>query len=103
MHATQGRAGIDPAAHDAYLVGLQYLSRRNTADINRAIAYFKRAIHADPDYADAWAGVAVRSPPRPRMRTTEAHDAGGWSGLQFATRASHRRHFASPVVVVIVP
>ncbi|HEX5352726.1 MAG TPA: winged helix-turn-helix domain-containing protein [Rhodanobacteraceae bacterium] len=59
LRATQGRAGIDPAAHDDYLVGLQYLSRRNTADINRAIAYFKRAIHDDPDYADAWADVAT--------------------------------------------
>jgi len=52
-------AGLDPAAHDYYLVGLQYLNRRTSIDINQAIAYFRRAIQADPDYAPAWSGVAT--------------------------------------------
>lgn len=52
------RAGLDPAAHDYYLVGLQYLNRRTSADIAQAIAYFRRAIQADPDYAPAWSAVA---------------------------------------------
>jgi TolB-like protein len=55
LHA---RAGLDPAAHDYYLVGLQYLNRRTSTDITQAIAYFRRAIQADPDYAPAWSAVA---------------------------------------------
>jgi TolB-like protein/Tfp pilus assembly protein PilF len=53
------RAGLDPAAHDFYLVGLQYLNRRTSADIAQAVAYFRRAIQADPDYAPAWNGSAT--------------------------------------------
>ncbi len=46
-------------AHDFYLVGLEYLNRRTVADIEQAIAYFRRAIQADPNYAPAWSGVAI--------------------------------------------
>jgi TolB-like protein/Tfp pilus assembly protein PilF len=53
------RAGLNPAAHDFYLVGLQYLNRRTSADIAQAVAYFRRAIQADPDYAPAWSGSAA--------------------------------------------
>lgn len=53
------RAGLDPAAHDFYLVGLQYLNRRTSSDIAQAVAYFRRAIQADPDYAPAWSGSAT--------------------------------------------
>jgi TolB-like protein/Tfp pilus assembly protein PilF len=52
------RAGLDPAAHDYYLVGLQYLNRRTSPDIEQAIVYFRRAIQADPGYAPAWSAVA---------------------------------------------
>jgi TolB-like protein/Tfp pilus assembly protein PilF len=52
-------ARLDPAAHDYYLVGLQYLNRRTRADIAQAVAYFRRAIQADPDYAPAWTGSAT--------------------------------------------
>ena len=52
-------ARLDPAAHDYYLVGLQYLNRRTSADIGQALAYFRRAIQADPDYAPAWNGSAT--------------------------------------------
>jgi tetratricopeptide (TPR) repeat protein len=51
-------AGLNPAAHDYYLVGLQYLNRRTSADIAQAVVYFRRALQADPDYAPAWSGVA---------------------------------------------
>lgn len=61
--AARAHAGNAPpvaaAAHDFYMVGLQYLSRRTTADIDQAIAYFDRAIQADPGYADAWSGIAT--------------------------------------------
>ncbi|HWU77517.1 MAG TPA: tetratricopeptide repeat protein [Rhodanobacter sp.] len=51
-------ATVDPAAHDFYLVGLEYLNRRTTADITQAIVYFQRAIQTDPGYAPAWSSVA---------------------------------------------
>lgn len=57
--AAGARSRVDPAAHDYYLVGLQYLSRRDTADIYQAIAYFDRAKQVDPNYPDAWSGVAI--------------------------------------------
>ncbi|HJP98235.1 MAG TPA: hypothetical protein VJ862_06695, partial [Rhodanobacteraceae bacterium] len=56
---TTRRPHVDSAAHDFYLVGLQYLSRRTTADIHQAITYFDRAVQIDPDYADAWSSEAV--------------------------------------------
>lgn len=49
---------VDPAAHDAYLVALEYLRQRDFTDIDRAIAHFRRAIAADPGYVDAWTGLA---------------------------------------------
>lgn len=50
---------VASAAHDFYLVGLQYLSRRTTTDIEQAIAYFQRAVKVDPNYADAWSSEAI--------------------------------------------
>ena len=59
LAALQTHSGINPAAHDFYLVGLEYLNRRTTPDIEKAIVYFQRAILSDPGYAPAWSGVAV--------------------------------------------
>lgn len=56
----QSRRGTaNSNAHDFYLVGLEFLNRRTAADIEQAIAYFRRAIQADPNYAPAWSGVAT--------------------------------------------
>lgn len=45
---------INPEAHDAYLRG-KYLWFSNMRDSG---AYFRRATEIQPDYADAWAGLA---------------------------------------------
>ena len=50
--------GVQPAAHDAYLVGLEYLNRRTRADLDQAIVYFQHAVSDDPSYADAWSALA---------------------------------------------
>ncbi|MGH8274109.1 MAG: tetratricopeptide repeat protein [Gammaproteobacteria bacterium] len=50
---------VGAAAHHFYLVGLEYLNRRTVGDIGLAIAYFRRAIQADPNYARAWSGAAM--------------------------------------------
>ncbi|HLI17222.1 MAG TPA: tetratricopeptide repeat protein [Rhodanobacteraceae bacterium] len=52
-------AHVDTAAHDAYLVGMEYLNRRTQPDLEQAIAYFQRAAAADATYARAWVGLAV--------------------------------------------
>ena len=46
---------IDPEAHDAYLIGRDYLFRGNNV---RAKEYFEKAVHLQPDYATGWAGMA---------------------------------------------
>lgn len=59
LHGMQKRPATNPAAHDFYLVGLQFLSRRTLPDIQQALLYFRRSIQADPGYASAWSGVAT--------------------------------------------
>ena len=47
-----------PAAHEAFLKGRYYWSRRVDQDVDRSIAEFEKAVAADPSYAAAWAGLA---------------------------------------------
>ncbi len=49
---------IDPQAHEDYLRGKHYWSKRNTGDFKTAIEYFQRAVERDPTYAEAYAGLA---------------------------------------------
>jgi TolB-like protein/DNA-binding winged helix-turn-helix (wHTH) protein/Tfp pilus assembly protein PilF len=49
---------IEPEAHEDYLRGRFYWSKRRTADVKRAILYFEKAIARDPQYARAYAGLA---------------------------------------------
>ena len=49
---------LDPQAHEAYLRGRHYWSRRTPADMQTAIRYFQQAIDQDPNYARAYAGLA---------------------------------------------
>jgi TolB-like protein/DNA-binding winged helix-turn-helix (wHTH) protein len=46
---------INPEAHDAYLMGRYYWFRGNNV---RSKEYFEKAVHLQPDYAAAWAGIA---------------------------------------------
>jgi len=49
---------IDPAAHDAYLRGLEGWNQRTREGFLQAIADFNRATELDPNYALAFAGLA---------------------------------------------
>jgi len=49
---------VDPAAHEEYLKGRVYLWHYIIDDFKRAMAHFERAIHIDPNYAAAYAGLA---------------------------------------------
>lgn len=45
-------------AYDAYLLGRYHWNRRTTDGMAQATAAFKKAIDLDPNYAQAWSGLA---------------------------------------------
>lgn len=49
---------VDPAAHEAYLLGRYHLRKLNEDELKQAIEYFERAIQLAPDYAAAHAGLS---------------------------------------------
>jgi TolB-like protein/DNA-binding winged helix-turn-helix (wHTH) protein/Tfp pilus assembly protein PilF len=49
---------IDPEAHEDYLRGRFYWSKRRTGEVKTAILHFEKAIARDPYYARAYAGLA---------------------------------------------
>ena len=52
-------AQINPDAYTAYLQGRFYFNKRNKADMERAIEFFKQAIKQEPNYVDAHASLAL--------------------------------------------
>jgi len=48
----------NPAAHQLFLRGRYFWNKRNKDGIERAIAYFNEAVQIDPNYAQAFAGLA---------------------------------------------
>lgn len=53
-----GRHTEHPAAYDAYVRGRYFWNKRTGEDLERALAYFQRAVELDPLYARAHAGLA---------------------------------------------
>jgi TolB-like protein/DNA-binding winged helix-turn-helix (wHTH) protein/Tfp pilus assembly protein PilF len=51
-------SSINPEAHDAYLRGRYFWNKRTEAGYADAISYFQKAIEIDPNYAQAYAGLA---------------------------------------------
>jgi TolB-like protein/Tfp pilus assembly protein PilF len=51
---------VDPRAHDLYLRAVRHASAAmySVQERREAIAYFERAVEADPSHARAWAGLA---------------------------------------------
>ncbi|MGH7681694.1 MAG: tetratricopeptide repeat protein, partial [Candidatus Eiseniibacteriota bacterium] len=49
---------VDPAAYESYLRGRHHWNRRTSTEIRKGIEYFHQAIHSDPHYAAAYAGLA---------------------------------------------
>ncbi|MBV8820405.1 MAG: winged helix-turn-helix domain-containing protein, partial [Acidobacteriaceae bacterium] len=52
------RRTILPEAHDAYLKGHFFWNKRSAKDARQAIQYFEKAVELQPDYAEAYAGIA---------------------------------------------
>jgi DNA-binding winged helix-turn-helix (wHTH) protein len=67
--ATPVRA-ISVEAREALLKARHFSGKRTVQDIARTVDYFRQAIERDPDYAEAWAGLA------------EAHAVTGIFGLR---------------------
>jgi serine/threonine-protein kinase len=57
LRAAEQRHSRNPEAYQAYLLGHHFASRRNTADLQKAIELFQSAVAKDPQYALAWAGL----------------------------------------------
>ncbi len=49
---------LDPQAFEAYALGRFYWNKRTQEGYGKAIAYFQQAIQTDPNYAQAYAGLA---------------------------------------------
>ncbi|MGB8540933.1 MAG: winged helix-turn-helix domain-containing protein [Candidatus Acidiferrales bacterium] len=49
---------LDPEAYEAYLKGRYFWNKRTEEGFKKAIDYFNQAIAKDPNYAEAYAGLA---------------------------------------------
>lgn len=77
-----GGRRVDPAAHDAYLRGRHLVRRFDEASIARAISLFQEALRIDPQFAEAWAGLA------------SAHSERGIWGVATSRETGMRAHEA---------
>ena len=59
IEATDKPPSGNLAAYDALLQGRWYAERRNRADYPKAVAFYQKAIALDPDYALAYARLAI--------------------------------------------
>ena len=56
---SKAERGIAPEAHIAYLKGLQFLSQSGPANTEKALQPLIQATILDPEYAEAWANLAI--------------------------------------------
>jgi TolB-like protein/DNA-binding winged helix-turn-helix (wHTH) protein/Tfp pilus assembly protein PilF len=56
-HLTASRV-VNPDAYSKYLMGRYFLDRAGKDNLQKAVSYYQEAIHLDPNYALAWAGLA---------------------------------------------
>ncbi|MFT5139945.1 MAG: adenylate cyclase [Rhodothermales bacterium] len=56
---SRAERGINPDAHIAYLKGLHYESLGGPENIERALPFLVQATELDPEYAQAWAILAI--------------------------------------------
>lgn len=59
--ATAGQTSRKPpfAAYEAHLKGQHHFARRTVPDFEKSVAYYRRALDIDPEYAKAYAGLAM--------------------------------------------
>lgn len=57
-YATSTRPAPSPAAYELYLKGRYYWNKRDTENLKRALVCYQQALQIQPDFAEAWAGLA---------------------------------------------
>ena len=57
-HREVRRGTLDDAAYEAYLKGRYFWNMRTTDGLQKALGYFDQAIARDPNYAQAYSGLA---------------------------------------------
>ena len=67
---------VNPEAYEAYLKGMQSWYRVTPQDLEAALEYFELALKKDPNYAPAYAGVALVWIGRQQMGYTAPREAG---------------------------
>lgn len=65
----------DLAAYDLYLLGRHHWNARTPEDLRRAISLFEQALERDPDFAQAWAGLASAYAVQAAYDDTDAHES----------------------------
>jgi len=56
--ALEKSKAVNPGAYEAYLKGRYFWNKRTGDGLKKAIEYFSRAIETDPNYAEAYSGLA---------------------------------------------
>jgi hypothetical protein len=56
--ALEKSKAVNPEAYEAYLKGRYFWNKRTRDGLKKAIEYFSRAIEKDPNYAEAYSGLA---------------------------------------------
>ncbi|TGQ09801.1 MULTISPECIES: winged helix-turn-helix domain-containing protein [unclassified Mesorhizobium] len=57
--AIESRSTQDPKAYQLYLLGRHYLTQQGARSLEIAVRFCRQALEIDPDYARAWAVVAL--------------------------------------------
>src|SRR5208337_4077001 len=86
---TSPRRSTNPDAYIQYLLGEQSFNRSSTEDFRRSIAAYHQAIALDPNYAAAYAGLAM-------SELYLADETGDSAGLDRAMAAAERAVALAP-------
>ena len=85
---TKDRRTANPVAYSEYLLGKQLLIRSTRETSLAALTAFEKAVHADPDFAPGWAGLATaRFWVADSAESTAAVSDGQRAALEAAERA----------------
>jgi TolB-like protein/DNA-binding winged helix-turn-helix (wHTH) protein/Tfp pilus assembly protein PilF len=59
MASSVSNKRLDPETYEDYLRGRYFLARRNREAMSKAVGYFEQAVRRDPQYAQAYSGLAI--------------------------------------------
>jgi len=77
-------------AHQQYLRGRYFWNARGIVNLQDAVTAFKAALAADPDYAEAWAGLAQTYALLPEYSVLDPASSGRIDSVALALEAANR-------------